>query len=126
MNSCISDPVAFARQWAENWNARNVEAVLAHCHDDVIFTSPIAATIDPSGGGVVRGKAALRDYWSAALAKNPHLSFTVTSVFAGVDCLLIGFRTQKGEDRIEVLRFRDGLVFEGHGTFGVSSGARPV
>ncbi|HMK89964.1 MAG TPA: nuclear transport factor 2 family protein [Methylocystis sp.] len=123
MRSPISDPAAFARRWAADWNARDIEAVLAHFHDDVVFTSPVAARLAPASGGVVRGKSALRSYWTAALRKNTDLRFEIISVFTGVDCLLILFRTQKGEDRIEILRFRDGLVFEGHGTFGVPAGS---
>ena len=30
----------FAARWAAAWNRRDVEAVLAHFHDDVVFTSP--------------------------------------------------------------------------------------
>ncbi|HWI84706.1 MAG TPA: hypothetical protein VNT42_00080 [Sphingomonas sp.] len=47
----------------------------------------------------------------------PGLRFEVTSLFEGVDCLLIGFLNEAGMDRFEVLRFRDGLVIEGHGTY---------
>ena len=45
---------------------RDVEAVLAHFHDDVVFSSPIAARLLPDSLGVVRGKEALRHYWTAA------------------------------------------------------------
>ena len=34
----------FAEEWAAAWNRRDVDAVLAHFHDDVVFTSPVAAT----------------------------------------------------------------------------------
>jgi ketosteroid isomerase-like protein len=55
---------AFAMRWAESWNRRDVEAVLAHFHDDVIFTSPTALAV--VGSASVRGKRALRDYWNTA------------------------------------------------------------
>ena len=61
------DPTAFADDWVRAWNAHDVEAVLAHFHDDVVFSSPVAARVLPESGGVVRGKAALRDYWLTAL-----------------------------------------------------------
>ena len=114
-----TDPTTFARQWAANWNARDVEGVLSHFAEDVVFTSPLALRLDPESGGVVRGKEALRAYWTAGLEMNANLKFEVISVFVGVDSLLIGFRNEAGEDRVEVLRFRDGLVCEGHGTYGV-------
>jgi hypothetical protein len=37
------DAAAFAAERVEAWNDHDVEAVLAHCHDDVVFSSPVAA-----------------------------------------------------------------------------------
>lgn len=115
------DGPAFAHVWAAAWNAHDVEAVLAHFAEDAVFTSPLAARVIPGCGGVISGKAALRHYWTTALSANPALHFELTSLYTGVDCLLIGFRNERGIDRFEVLRFRDGLVVEGHGTFPVES-----
>lgn len=106
----------FARIWAESWNAHDLEAVLAHFADDVVFTSPVAARLVPDSGGVVRGKEALRAYWSAGLAATPDLRFELESVFAGVDTIVIVFRNQAGARRCEVVVLADGLVVQGHGT----------
>lgn len=120
------DPWAFARQWESDWNSHDVEAVLTHFHEDTVFTSPLAEKVTPGCAGIVRGKAALRRYWCAALALAPDLAFQVTTVFSGVDCLLIHFRNEKGQDRVEALRFQDGLVIEGHGTYCVEPGVEPA
>lgn len=50
------DPATFADGWVRAWNAHDVEAVLVHFHDDVVFTSPVAARVLPgsNGGGVPR------------------------------------------------------------------------
>ena len=53
------EPGVFAKAWLTAWNRRDVDAVLAHFHDDVVFTSPVAAQVMPDSNGVVRGKAAL-------------------------------------------------------------------
>lgn len=113
------DAVAFSREWETAWNRRDVEAVLKYFHDDVLFTSPVAQKIGFSRDGTVRGKDALRRYWKAALKKNPGLHFQVKAVFQGVDTIAILFTTQDAANRIEILKFRDGLVIEGHGTFAV-------
>jgi ketosteroid isomerase-like protein len=105
----------FAQLWAHAWNSRDVEAVLAHFDEDVVFTSPVAIRIGFAADGVVRGKAALRDYWGAALTVNPELRFTVTNAFAGVQTIVIAYVTQTGQQRVEVLTFRGNLVVEGHG-----------
>ena len=68
----------FAAQWAEAWNSRDIEQVLAHFHDDVEFTSPTAVAV--VGTPTVRGKRALREYWTKALSRIASLRFTVDRV----------------------------------------------
>jgi ketosteroid isomerase-like protein len=66
---------AFAADWAEAWNRRDIERVLAHFHEDVEFTSPTALAV--MGVPTVRGKGALREYWTKALARLTSLRFTI-------------------------------------------------
>jgi hypothetical protein len=111
------DPDSFAEQWAAAWNRRDMEAVLAHFHDDVVFTSPVAAEIVSGSGGVAHGKAALREYWCAALEAVPDLHFDIVGVYAGVSALVINFRNERGGLVNEVLEFEGDLVRRGHGTY---------
>jgi ketosteroid isomerase-like protein len=69
---------SFARQWAGWWNSGEVERVLACFGDDTVFTSPTAA--DVVGTPTVRGKEALRTYWTTALARLGAVHFTVDRV----------------------------------------------
>lgn len=111
------DGVAFSERWVRNWNAHDVDAVLDDFHDDVRFTSPVAAKLLPETQGVMRGKAALRQYWTAALASIPDLRFSVEGVYQGIDTIVIAYRNQRGNLVNEVLTFRDGAIIEGHGTY---------
>jgi ketosteroid isomerase-like protein len=112
------DPTSYADDWVTAWNDHDIEAVLDHFRDDVVFTSPVAARVVPESGGVVRGKAALRDYWTAALKTLPELHFEVVGVYRGESTLVINYRNHRGQLVNEVLTFdRDGLVREGHGTY---------
>ena len=111
------DPIAFSRQWVDAWNAHDVEAVLEHFHEDVVFTSPVAARLLPDTHGVVRGKQALRHYWTVALSRIPNLCFTVEAVYRGIDTVVIAYRNQDGGLVSEVLKFDGDLVAEGHGTY---------
>ncbi|MGY4643220.1 nuclear transport factor 2 family protein [Cellulomonas sp. URHB0016] len=113
----MPDPTAFAASWVAAWNAHDVEAVLAHFHDDVVFSSPYAARLMPETGGVVRGKDALRRYWSEGLRRSPDLQFAVERVLTGVDVLVISYRNHRGDLVDEVLVLADGLVAEGHATY---------
>ena len=112
------DPISFADEWVRAWNAHDVEAVLDHFSDDVVFTSPVAARVVPESGGVVRGKAALGDYWTAALSQQANLHYELIAVYTGESTLVINYRNHRGQLVNEVLTFDgDGLVREGHGTY---------
>jgi hypothetical protein len=68
----------FAARWAEAWNRRDLDAVLAHFHPDVVFISPTALAI--VGTPIVRATQALRAYWTEALGRISSLQFTIDRV----------------------------------------------
>ena len=72
------DGETFATWWADAWNARALERVLEHCHQNVVLTSPTALAV--VGSPTVHGKEALRAYWTAALGRIGSLRFTVDRV----------------------------------------------
>jgi ketosteroid isomerase-like protein len=118
MAAGLPDPEAFASKWADEWNSRDLDAILRHYSPDVVFSSPVAAQLLPDSGGTVRGIDALRDYWSKGLAAYPTLHFEVLEVFAGTDTLVIRYGTDHGDVRAEILTFADGVIVEGRGTYG--------
>jgi len=124
--TAMPDAATFGASWAAAWNAHDLEAVLVHFADDVVFTSPVAARILPESAGVLRGKDELRRYWAEGLRLIPDLRFTVERVFAGIDVLVISYRNQAGNLVDEVLRFEDGLVVAGHGTYLADGGDNPA
>jgi ketosteroid isomerase-like protein len=112
-----ADAEAFVRRWVTQWNDHDLEGLLAHFGEDVVFTSPVAARLVPESGGVVRGKDALRAYWTRGLAAIPDLRFEVIDSYVGVNTLVIHYRNQRGGLVNEVLVFEGSLVVEGHGTY---------
>jgi|SRR5215472_12604731 len=107
----------FARRWVNAWNDHDVEDVLSHFANDVLFTSPVAAKVVPASHGVIHGKEPLRRFWNEAVRHNTGLHFELVGVYSGVETLVIRYRNQEGADRCEVLTFSAGLVQTGHGTF---------
>jgi len=107
----------FATSWVEAWNAHDLDGILAHFSDDVVFTSPVAAQMLPESAGVLRGKAALRAYWAAGLARIPDLRFEVVAVYTGIDTLVLNYRNHVGGLVCEVLRFDGDVVLQGAGTY---------
>lgn len=72
------DAEAFARQWVEAWNRRDLEAILSHFADEVTFISPKAEMV--VGHSEVHGKSELRAYWERALKRITDLQFTLDHV----------------------------------------------
>lgn len=107
----------FAGQWLDAWNSHDLDAVLSHFSDDVVFSSPMAAQLCPGSDGVVRGQAALRAFWAEGLRRIPGLHFEIESLYVGVRSLVINYRNQAGGLVNEVLVFDGPLVAEGHGTY---------
>jgi acyl-CoA thioester hydrolase len=120
---------AFARRWIQNWNRRDVEAVLAHYADDASFVSPYAERI--TGSPLVQGKAALRAYWQAALADRA-LEFTLEQAlfFARTETLVVfyraGFDGQAPARAAEVMRFRGARIVRGEAFYGGTALAVPA
>src|SRR5215471_3234862 len=108
--------LAFTDAWVQAWNDRDLERILAHFAEGVVFTSPVAVQVRAGSAGIIRGKPALRAYWEEGLRRIPELRFEVVAVYVGVDTLVINYRNQNGGLVNEVLCFEDGLVKTGHGT----------
>jgi len=107
----------FAAEWERNWNAHDLDALVAHFAEDVVFTSPVAAQILADGDGVIRGREALRAYWAYALGMLPDLHFTVEDVYSGLDTIAIAYRNHRGNRVCELLTFDGPLVVAGHATY---------
>lgn len=94
---------AFAREWEEAWNSHDLDRILAHYHDDIIFRSKKAIPL--VGAGEILGKENLRAYWAAALKLQPDLKFCVQNVFEGHDMLVITYLNHKNVLAAETLYF---------------------
>ena len=111
----------FAADWAAAWNSHDLERILEHYTDDVVFASPKIVQLMGEPTGEVRGKEALRAYWGKGLQHLPDLHFTVEDVRASVDTVVINYRNERQQPVAEVLTFRDGRVSRGLGAYGAES-----
>lgn len=111
----IPDDQDFANEWEAAWNSHDLDRILSHYSDDVVFRSRKALVY--VGVGEIRGKEVLRAYWQAALKAQPDLEFKVQHVFGGHKMIVIVFRNHKGQLAAETLHFRDdGLVDQASGS----------
>jgi hypothetical protein len=110
--------------WIAAWNAHDLEWILSHYREDVVFTSPFAVRAGIPGG-VLRGVSALRSYFGQALATYPDLHFNVIAALSGVDSVALHYRSIESREAIEVMqvdeRWRVYRVFA-HYTTGATPG----
>jgi hypothetical protein len=85
-----------AGQWIQAWNDRDLERILAHYADDVIFSSPFIQNVGMSSAGTLSGKEALLTYFTAALARYPTLTFRLRAVFRGIDSVTVLYESVNG------------------------------
>ena len=86
----------FAKEWVAAWNAHDLERVLSHYDDDFEMRSPVIVRLMGERSGTLRGKAAVREYWTKALAAAPDLRFELLTVLAGVDGVVVYYRGHRG------------------------------
>lgn len=83
---------AFARQWLQAWNSRDVERIVALYGEDVELRSPVAARLAGASSGVLRGQAALRAYVERLLQQVADLHLQPERVYAGLDSVVLCYR----------------------------------
>ena len=94
----LQDYEAFANEWLEAWNNRDVDAILAHYTDDLELRSPIAAHLLGDPSGLVVGKALLRDYVTTVFQAFPDKRrLSLHGVCQGVGSVIVQFRFDGGE-----------------------------
>jgi len=104
---------AFAAEWVAAWNAHDLDRILSHYAEDIVFRSPVVRQRFGKASGEVSGKAELRAYWSGAFAPGaPMLRFELIGVLAGVDDGAIRyFSRSRNCEVVETFMFDDaGLV----------------
>lgn len=103
-----------AERWFAAFNAHDLEALLALYADDAEHYSPKLKVRRPETGGLVRGKASLRDWWRDAFDRLPTLRYEVLKLTADDDQVFMEYlRHVAGEEDLrvgEVLEVRNGVI----------------
>lgn len=108
----------FAATWADDWNSHDLDRIMSHFADNVVFRSPVAAEVLGVCDGTIRGKDALRVYFAEGLRRFPDLRFVVIEVYVGIYTIVINYRNQSGRLVNEILVFDSSLIIAGAGTYG--------
>lgn len=107
---------SLAEEWFAAWNAHDVERLLTHYSDNVVFVSPFAVEFAGDASGTVRGKQSLREYWTSALASLPDLHFDPPlAVVAGISSVSFVYTSVRNLRAVETMVFNpDGLISQAY------------
>ncbi len=111
----------FAQEWLAAWNAHDLTRIFSHYTDAFEFSSPVIIERGFSPTGKLRGKDAIRPYWTAGLASQPPLRFEIIEVFAGIESVSIFYRSVGRKLVCETFLFDGKLVARSMATYGRSA-----
>lgn len=98
----------FARDWIAGWNSRDLDRILAHYADDFEMTSPLIVQRLGVADGKLKGKEAVRRYWSQGLAATPDLRFRLIDVIVGVHSVAIIYESHTlARTVVEYIQFNE-------------------
>ncbi len=96
-------PLQLAAEWIASWNSHDLDRVLAFYTESFEMSSPHIANIMGEPSGTLHCKSAVRSYWEKAMALFPGLHFTLDTVYAGANSLIICYTNQTGRRCGEIL-----------------------
>lgn len=105
---------SFADEWIRAWNNKDIEAIIHHYTDSVVFSSPFILKSQLDGTGTIHGKNELRKYFNRALEKNPDLHFDLKYTLVGIKSITLIYIRKQTMLASEVMILNDqGKVIEG-------------
>ena len=93
----------FAARWVDDWNRRDLEAILSHYSELVSFRSPKVARYTDGQTDVINGLPALRPYFSAGLKRRPDLRFSPVTVCADADGVALVYTGEDSSTVVETM-----------------------
>jgi len=112
----------FANEWITAWNNGDMEAIMSHYADEVIFSSPLILKSRTNDKGTIHGKAALKTYFKHALSKNPDLHFDLKHIMVGIKSITLLYTRKQVMPACETMILNeDGLIVEGLSHYPVDS-----
>ncbi|MDA1098046.1 MAG: nuclear transport factor 2 family protein [Proteobacteria bacterium] len=97
----LAEAERIAADWIDAWNAHDLDRVMAHYADDLVFVSPLIVARTGRKDGTIRSKSELADYFAASLGPGSLLRFELIAVCAGVSSISLHYQNHRQEDVVE-------------------------
>ena len=103
-----------AKKWLQAFNEHNLEDLLVLYDEHAEHFSPKLMIRKPETNGLIKGKAAMRNWWQDAFERLPQLSYQEKTITANEERVFMEYiRIVPGENELnvaEVLEIKDGLI----------------
>jgi SnoaL-like domain len=87
------DVLKFAKEWIASWNSHNIEKIMAHYCDHVVFTCPYIEKYMGITGGTITSKAELKNYFIKGLEAFPDLKFELQMFRGNADEVTLYYKS---------------------------------
>jgi hypothetical protein len=109
-----TQPEQIAFRWFEAFNAKDLDKLLSLYDDNAEHFSPKLKIRKPETNGLVKGKAALHEWWQDAFERLPSLHYEVKTLTSNENRVFMEYvRTVDGEEDMavaEVLDIKEGKI----------------
>jgi ketosteroid isomerase-like protein len=96
-----------AEAWIDAWNRRDLEAILEHYADEVVFQAPTVVRRWNRPDGRLHGKGELRQHFQLGLERAPNLHFTLEDLLVGPGGYVVLYRRENGNRVADVVELDD-------------------
>lgn len=90
------DAEQIAKAWTEAWNSNDLDAMLEHYADEVVFHSRFIKLVDENAPTAIHGKAALKEYLVRGKEAYPHDRFQLHRTGLGAGSIVLNYISVNG------------------------------
>lgn len=94
----------FAKEWIASWNSHNIEKIMAHYSDHVLFTCPFIEKYMGIVGDTITNKAELKEYFIKGLKAFPDLKFELQMIRGNADDITLYYKSVNNMMAIEYMK----------------------
>ena len=88
---------ALALDWIDGWNKRDIERIMNHYADDIIFYSPTVIKRWNIADGKITGRQKLKEHFLKGFEVAPDLHFEFVDLLFGTDGVTIIYKRESGQ-----------------------------
>jgi ketosteroid isomerase-like protein len=103
VSAAICDAGGLVRGWIESWNAHDLDGIMAHYADDVVFEASTVVSRWNRPDGCLHGAAELREHFRRGLELAPSLHFELEEVLTAPSGYAALYRRDNGNRVLDVV-----------------------